>query len=237
MKLDKVTKAKSQRDEANVKRWYDDACGTALALEFIGERWALLVMRELMFGPRRFGEIRANLPGISANVLTQRLEGLEAADILVRRRLASPANVQVYELTAWGLEAAPLIRDLGHWAARSPRHDPMLFMSPASAMMSLQTLVDHARVMETHLTVAFRFPADQFVVRTGAAGVTITRGETDDAVVTFTGDTVAMRHTIYGKAPLSRDGEGGTLAVAGDLSAARAFIDLFALPAKWNAEA
>lgn len=237
MKLDKVTKTKSQRDEAITKRWYDDACGTALALEFIGERWALLVMRELMFGPRRFGEIRANLPGISANVLTQRLEGLEAADILVRRRLASPANVQVYELTAWGLEAAPLIRDLGRWAARSPRHDPMLFMSPASAMMSLQTLVDHARVTETHLTVAFRFPADRFVVRTGAAGVTITRGETDDAVVTFSGDTVAMRHTIYGKAPLSRDGEGGTLAVAGDLSAARAFIDLFALPAKWNAEA
>ena len=237
MKLDKVTKTKSQRDEAITKRWYDDACGTALALEFIGERWALLVMRELMFGPRRFGEIRANLPGISANVLTQRLEGLEAADILVRRRLASPANVQVYELTAWGLEAAPLIRDLGHWAARSPRHDPMLFMSPASAMMSLQTLVDHTRVTETDLTVAFRFPADQFVVRTGAAGVTITRGDADDAVVTFTGDTVAMRHTIYGKTPLSHDGEGGTLAVAGDLSAARAFIDLFALPAKWNAEA
>lgn len=232
MKLDKVTNAKSQRDEANVKRWYDDACGTALALEFIGERWALLVMRELMFGPRRFGEIKANLPGISANVLTQRLEGLEAADILVRRRLASPANVQVYELTPWGLEAAPLIRDLGRWAARSPRHDPMLFMSPASAMMSLQTLVDRARAAETDLTIAFHFPADQFVARTGAAGVAIARGEADDAVVTFTGDTVAMRHTIYGKAPLTRDGEGGTLAVDGDLSAARAFVDLFALPDK-----
>ena len=227
-----MTKPISLRDETIMKRWYDDACGTALALEFIGERWALLVMRELMFGPRRFGEIKANLPGISANVLTQRLEGLEAADILVRRRLASPANVQVYELTAWGLEAAPLIRDLGRWAARSPRHDPMLFMSPASAMMSLQTLVDHARVTETHLTVAFRFPTDQFVARTGAAGVTIERGETDDAVVTFTGDTMAMRHTIYGKAPLTREGEGGTLAVAGDLSAARAFVDLFALPDK-----
>lgn len=232
MKLDKVTKTKSQRDEASIKRWYDDACGTALALEFIGERWALLVMRELMFGPRRFGEIKANLPGISANVLTQRLEGLEAADILRRRRLASPANVQVYELTPWGLEAAPLIRDLGRWAARSPRHDPMLFMSPASAMMSLQTLVDHARVVETDLTVALRFPADRFVARTGAAGLTIARGETDDAVVTFTGDTVAMRHTIYGKAPLTRDGEGGTLAVDGDISAARAFVDLFALPDK-----
>ena len=232
MKLDKVTKAKSGRDEANTKRWYDDACGTALALEFIGERWALLVMRELMFGPRRFGEIKANLPGISANVLTQRLEGLEAADILMRRRLASPANVQVYELTPWGLEAGPLIRDLGRWAARSPRHDPMLFMSPASAMVSLQTLVDPVRAAQTDLTVAFRFPADRFVARTGAKGVTIVRGEADDAVVTFTGDTLAMRHTIYGKAPLTRDGAGGTLAVDGDLYAARAFVNLFALPEK-----
>lgn len=232
MKLDKVTKTKSSRDEANMKRWYDDACGTAFALEFIGERWALLVMRELMFGPRRFGEIKANLPGISANVLTQRLEGLEAADILVRRRLSSPANVQVYELTPWGLDAGPLIRDLGRWAARSPRHDPMLFMSPASAMMSLQTLVDHTRVTEVDLTVAFRFPADHFVARTGATGLTIARGETDDAVVTFTGDTMAMRHTIYGKAPLTREGEGGTLAVNGDFSAARTFVDLFALPEK-----
>ncbi|WP_338054409.1 helix-turn-helix domain-containing protein [Sphingomonas insulae] len=67
MKLEKVT-----------KRWYDDACGTALALEFVGERWSLLILRELMFGPRRFGEIRAQLAGISANILTQRLASLEA---------------------------------------------------------------------------------------------------------------------------------------------------------------
>ncbi|UVO49638.1 winged helix-turn-helix transcriptional regulator [Sphingomonas sp. SUN019] len=228
MKLEKVTDGA----EASTKRWYDDACGTALALEFVGERWSLLIMRELVFGPRRFGEIKANLPGISANVLTQRLEGLEAAGIVVRRRLPSPANVQVYELTQWGHEAAPLMRDLGRWAARSPRHDPMLFMSSASAMMSLQTLVDPERATQTELTIAFRFPADVFVVHTGAAGLTIVRGETGHPDVIFTGDTMAMRHTIYGKVPLSRDGAGGTLAVEGDLSAAQRFVDLFALPEK-----
>lgn len=228
MKLEKVT---DSADPAT-KRWYDDACGTALALEFVGERWSLLVMRELVFGPRRFGEIKANLPGISANVLTQRLEGLEAAGIVVRRRLPSPANIQVYDLTEWGHEAAPLMRDLGRWAARSPRHDPMLFMSNASAMMSLQTLVDPVRAAQTELTVAFRFPADLFVVRTGATGMTIVRGEAGHADVIFTGDTMAMRHTIYGKVPLSREGAGGTLAVDGDLSAAQRFVDLFALPEK-----
>ena len=105
--------------------------GTALALEFIGERWSLLIMRELVFGPRRFGEIRANLPGISANVLTQRLASLGDAGIVRHFRLPSPANVQVYDLTDWGRDAAPLMRDMGRWAARSPRHDRSLFMSAA----------------------------------------------------------------------------------------------------------
>lgn len=228
MKLENITTDERKPRE----RWYDDACGTALALEFVGERWSLLVMRELVFGPRRFGEIRANLPGISANVLTQRLESLEQAGIVVRRKLPSPANVQVYDLTDWGREAAPLMRDLGRWAARSPRHNPLLFMSGASAMMSLQTLVDRDRAAREDITIAFRFPGDDFVVHVGAAGVSVRRGESDAAAVTFTGDTLAMRHTIYGKVPLTEDGAGGTLAFTGDRAAAQRFIDLFSLPEK-----
>ena len=82
MKLEKITD--SQHGPS--RRRYDDACGTAHALDLVGERWALLVMRELMLGPKRFSDIRADLPGISANVLTQRLEGLEAAGVVVRRK-------------------------------------------------------------------------------------------------------------------------------------------------------
>lgn len=223
MKLDKVTEQ---------KRWYDDACGTALALEFVGERWSLLIMRELIYGPRRFGEIKANLPGISANVLTQRLESMEAAGILLRRRLPSPANVQVYELTRWGLEAAPIIQELGRWATRSRRHDPMLFFSPASAMMSLPTMMRSERSAGLAMTVAFRFPADAFVVRLADGSLDITRGEAVAADATFTGDTMAFRMTIYGKVPLSAEGANGTLAVEGDRAAAQRFVDLFALPEK-----
>src|SRR3546814_12459325 len=73
--------------QAAAKRRYDDACGTAHALDLVGERWALLVMRELMLGPKRFSDLRADLPGISANVLTQRLEGLESSGLLARRKL------------------------------------------------------------------------------------------------------------------------------------------------------
>ena len=234
MESEKLT----ERGQARRARRYDDACGTALALEFIGERWSLLIMRELVYGPRRFGEIRANLPGISANVLTQRLESLEEAGIVRRCRLPSPANVQVYDLTDWGRDAAPLMRDLGRWAARSPRHDRSLFMSAASAMMSLQALVDPARAAALPVTAAFHFPGKDFVpgedfAATVADGaVHVRRGVPEAPDLAFTGDTMALRRTIYGKAPLARDGAGGTLAYAGETDLARAFVALFALPVR-----
>jgi len=228
MQSEKITKAASAPRE----RRYDDACGTALALEFIGERWSLLIMRELVFGPRRFGELRANLPGISANVLKQRLESLEDAGIVRRIRLPSPANVQVYDLTAWGREASPLMRAMGRWAARSPRHDPRLFMSAASAMMSLQALVDSTRAAELSVSVAFHFPGEDFIATVTGGEILVNRGVMDAPDLAFTGDTMAMRRTIYGKAPLARDGAGGTLAFAGEADLAQSFVDLFALPTK-----
>ena len=228
MKSEKITERRSAPGE----RRYDDACGTALALEFIGERWSLLIMRELVFGPRRFGELRANLPGISANVLTQRLESLEGVGIVLRYRLPSPANVQVYDVTDWGREAAPLMRDLGRWAARSPRHDPSLFMSAASAMMSLQALVDHARANALPVSVAFHFPGEDFVATVTGGEILVRRGTMLGPDLAFTGDTMAMRRTIYGKAMLTRDGVDGTLAFTGDFELARSFVDLFHLPDK-----
>ena len=134
MQSEKITK--------DDKRRYEDACGLAHALELIGERWALLVLRELMFGARRFSELKADLPGISANVLTQRLAELEQRGLVRKTRLPPPASVQVYEATSWGLEAAPVIGQMGKWAARSPLHDPTLPISHVSVMLSLQTMID-----------------------------------------------------------------------------------------------
>src|SRR5690349_20210304 len=98
-----------------------------------------------MFGPRRFNELRESLPGISANVLGQRLEGLEAEGILVRRQLPSPANAQVYELTPWGYESEPIFQTMGRWAARSPTHDPRLPLSSVSLLLSFRTMIDAKR--------------------------------------------------------------------------------------------
>ncbi|GGB27847.1 transcriptional regulator [Sphingomonas metalli] len=222
MKLEKVT-------EGTTKRRYDDACGTALALEFLGERWSMLVLRELMFGPRRFGAIKANLPGISANVLTQRLEAMEAAGILIRRKLAHPANVPVYELTRWGYEAEPIVQVMGRWAARSRRHDPFAFMSTASAMQSLLALVDRAGLADWRATIGFRFPDDGFLLRIAEGDMTIARVEEPVADTVFSGDTMAMRRTIYGKQGLDAE---GLLGLRGDPEVARRFVDLFRLPEK-----
>src|SRR5215210_4378763 len=137
-------------------RQYHDACGAAHALDLVGERWALLVMRELMLGPKRFSDLRASLPGISANVLTQRLEGLESAGVLTRRKLPPPAAAQVYELTPWGYEGEPVILALGRWAVRSPQHDPSLPLSAVSLMLSFRAMFDPQRAGDVRADVGFR---------------------------------------------------------------------------------
>ena len=223
MKSEKVT-------STSRGRWYDDACGTALALEFVGERWSLLILRELMFGPRRFGEIRAHLPGISANVLTQRLAGLAEVGALVRRRLPSSATVQVYELTPWGLEAEPILQEMGRWATRSARHDPTLYLSPASAMMSLRTMIDRAGARGMAMTVAFRFPDDAFVATIADGGIVIHRGEDVAADVAFTTDPSTLAAVVYGKVPVADLEQAGMLSLTGDRVGAARFIDLFHLP-------
>ena len=227
MKLEKISK----NDEPIPKRWYDDACGAALALEFVGERWSLLVMRELMLGPRRFSELKADLTGISANVLTQRLEGLERSGIVRRRKLPAPASVQVYELTEWGLEAEPIFQEMGRWAVRSPLHDPMRPLSAVSAMLSLRTMIRPDR-QPLSMTVAFRFPGNAFIGRLTPQGLEVERGDAVDAEVTFDTDTTTFVGLVYGKRPFKQAEEEGRRRLAGDRRLARRFVDCFALPDK-----
>src|SRR3954471_10523999 len=101
-------------------RTYGDGCGIAHALDRIGERWALMIVRELVLGPKRFTDLRAGLPNASPNVLSQRLRELEQAGVVRRRKLPPPAASKVYELTEWGMELESVIVRLGRWGARSP---------------------------------------------------------------------------------------------------------------------
>jgi DNA-binding HxlR family transcriptional regulator len=231
MKLEKVT--------SEVRRRYEDACGTAHALDLIGERWSMLVMRELMLGPRRFGDLRASLPGLSANVLTQRLEGLEGAGILRRRRLAPPASVQVYELTDWGLEAEPIIRGLGRWAARSPLHDPTLPLSAVSLILSLRTMFDADKAADgaagVAVTLGLRFGEEVFTVRVRDGRLEADRGEATAPDVTVSGRPDAFAGLIYGFLDLKTLERECALTVGGDRDALARFTALWALPPKAEA--
>ena len=225
MQSEKVTK----RPNPEAKRTYDDACGLAHALDLIGERWAMLILRELAYGGRRFSELKSDLPGISANVLTQRLGELEARALVRRLRLPPPASVQVYEATDWALEAAPLIGRLGKWAARSPRHDPTLPLSQASIMLSMQTMIDPTRSQGVSGRFGFRFGEAGYVAELRDGAIAVVREQPADCDVTFTGSPEALAAVIYGGAPLD------TLAVEGDRALAERYVRLFPLPEKIHA--
>ena len=215
-----------------VRRSYADACGAAFALDLVGERWALLVMRELMLGPKRFSDLRADLPGISANVLTQRLEGLEESGVLLRRRLPPPAAAQVYELTPWGYEAEPIFQALGRWAVRSPRHDPTLAFSAVSMFLSFRTMIDPARAVGLDARIGFRLAGQDYVARIAGGGITIAREPIGDADLLFEGAPSAIAALVYAGAPLAQLESDGALRVTGDRALLERFRTLFRLPSK-----
>ena len=227
MELENITESPSPS-----RRRYDDACGTAHALDLIGERWALLVMRELMLGPKRFSDIRADLPGISANVLTQRLEGLERSGLVVRRRLPPPASTQVYALTDWGYEAEPIVQSLGRWAARSPAHDPTLPLSGTSLILSFRTMFDPERAKGLQYSVGLRVGAETFVARVSGDRLEAGRGDPTGADLILSGPAPAIAGFVYGGVPLEQLEAEGVLTVEGDRRLASAFADLFNLPPK-----
>jgi DNA-binding HxlR family transcriptional regulator len=108
---------------------YDQYCPVAHALDLVGERWTLLIVRELLHGPKRYTDLAGDLPGIGTNILATRLRDLEACGIVAKRRLPPPAASQVYELTEYGAGLRAVMRSLALWGARSlgPPTQPELF--------------------------------------------------------------------------------------------------------------
>jgi len=222
VQLEKITKSRQNEE----KRRYEDACGLAHAMELLGERWAMLVLRELAYGPRRFSELKADLKGISANVLAQRLTELERRSLVRKTKLAPPASIQVYEATEWGLEVVPLIASLGRWAARSPWHNPTLQMSHVSVIMSLQTLLSPGLAEGLDARIGLRFGDVSYVTRLHDGRLDVERGPVQDCDVVFSGTTSDIAAVIHGGAPLEM------IDVEGDMELAKRFPTLFPLPPK-----
>lgn len=175
---------------------------------------------------------RAGLPGISANVLTQRLAGLEAAGVLVRRKLPPAAAAQVYELTEWGCESEPIFQALGRWAARSTTHDPSLPLSAVSLLLSLRTMLDAPRAEGNDARIGFRLGEETFTGHLADGRIEFARGTLDDADVIFTGAPPVLAAAIYGGQALGALEQAGALRVEGDRVLAERFVTFFPLPPK-----
>ena len=203
-------------------------------MELIGERWSLLIVRELMLGARRFSDIRGSLPGISAKVLTERLTSLEEAGVLARTVLPPPGKAQVYELTPWGYSAEPLIQELGRWAAQSSAHDPTLPLSPVSLMLSMRTMVQHNRLAQfARRRIGFAIGDQEFIAEPTMRELPIQRESVRHSDAVFRApDAAIIAGGIYAGVPWDELERNAGLKIEGNRDLALRFVSLFRLPPK-----
>jgi DNA-binding HxlR family transcriptional regulator/putative sterol carrier protein len=187
-------------------------------------------VRELVLGPKRFTDLRAGLPGISPNVLTQRLEELERASVVRRRKLPPPAGAWVYELTDWGLELELAIMALGRWAARSPTLSQGASIGGDALILSFRTMFDSKAAAGLKATYELRFGDDRFRAEIAGGRIEIARGSADrpDAIVSADSNTLAA--LVYGGRKLADALRSKDLRVEGDKAAVKRFLTLFPLP-------
>lgn len=185
------------------KREYGEACPVAHSLDIVGDRWALLVVRELRLGPKRFSDLQASLPRAGPNVLAARLRELTKKGVIVRRRLPPPAGTWVYQLTEWGTQLEPVFQALAEWGMRSPVVNREGRLSADSVMLAVRSFF-RASDQPWTATYEFRLGADVYRVRVvDGRLVELTRGEVagqPDARIE--GDRMAVHELIEsGTAP------------------------------------
>jgi DNA-binding HxlR family transcriptional regulator/putative sterol carrier protein len=212
------------------RRKYDDGCAIAQALDVVGERWALLVVRELVLGPKRFTDLLAGLHGVSSDVLTQRLRDLSEAGVVRRRRLAPPASSWVYELTEWGAELEEIILELAHWVHKSPLMRYDLPLGADSLMLSLKTRFDPPAADGVDATVAMHLGEAHFRVRIGGGQLAIERGDADSADAIFDTDEATLLWLLSPDGSVDEALASGQLRLTGDKAVAQEFKGLFPMP-------
>jgi DNA-binding HxlR family transcriptional regulator len=208
------------------KRSYGEACAMAHALDLVGERWALHVVRELLLGPKRFTDLRAGITHVSPNVLSERLRELESSGVVSKRRIGPPVSAQVYELTEWGRELEPAVQALGRWGARSPHHQPGCGMSIDSHVMAMRTMFDPQQASDLDATLELRLGADVFCARVTGGEFSIERKEGADPDVTVETEAATLAGLLWGGLPPSE----ADVTITGDHAVFERFLVLFPLP-------
>ena len=213
------------------KRTYGDACGIARALDVLGERWALMTVRELLLGPKRFTDLRAGLPHLSADVLAQRLRDLEAAGVVSRRTIPPPAAAKVYELTASGRALEPALVELGRWGGTyGPPPRSECGMSLDSHILSLQTLFDPELAGDFEATVQLRIDDQHFRAVISDGALEVERGQTSVPDAAISTDPGTLIDVLHGHVDLDDAVAAGDLEITGDEKVASRFLSLAPLP-------
>ncbi len=203
---------------------YDEGCLAAHALNLIGDRWALLVVRELMFAPKRFQMIRAGLPGVTASVLTGRLGQLVQAGVVDHDE-----RLGIYALTEAGRGLLPVLEALCRWALTVPGHDPSRFISPSALMISMGVNLVTGLAGGREALAGFDCGSEAFEMRLTEGRLQTTAVVRPDAPFVLRGSGNALAVAVYGTVPLPALVSRGVVDAEGDTAAAEDFLALFRL--------
>ena len=206
------------------RRNHDDGCGIAHASDLLGQRWALLVVRELLLGPKRFTDLRAGIPDISPNVLGQRLRELEESGIVRRRKLAPPAAVQVYELSDWGRQLEPAVLALGRWASASPAFPQGAEMGPDSLVLALKSGSVPAKAGGLDATYELWLAEIPFRLRLADGELDAARGEAETPNAVIRSDPNVIAGIVFGGNRLEEAVESGDVQIDGSRRAVNALF-------------
>jgi len=168
------------------RREYDQSCSLACALDRIGERWSLLIVRELALGPLRFSDIARNVGKAPTDVLTKRLRDLERHGIVERRALGLPAGGVAYELTGIGRDLERPMLELGRWGMHFERADDVADLPPTSLANAVRVIVQAPH--DARMTVGLRSGGQDYALRIEDGWIAAARGAAEDPEVTLAGD-------------------------------------------------
>src|SRR5215213_1863398 len=211
-------------------RRYGDACGAAQGLDLMGERWTLLLVRELLLGPKRFTDLRKGLPGISTNILADRLETLEVSGVARRHTLPPPAASKVYELTDWGRELGPVVEAIGRWGARSPWRSGEDEIGVDGLMVSFRTMFVPEAAGDLEASYEIVLGDQGFGLEVEDGSIRVYRGAPADPDARIGTDVETLGAFVYEGRDLDEALRAGEVEVGGDRSAVERLTGLFALP-------
>jgi DNA-binding HxlR family transcriptional regulator len=214
----------------NAPRQYDERCPVAHSLDLVGRRWALLVIRELLLGPKRFSDLRASLPNVAPDILSRRLRELEQTGVVQRRKLPPPAGSRVYELTSWGRGLEPAVIALARWGISSPHLRPDAPVGADSIMLGVRTFFDQTRAPGLRGSYRVVLGEAVFTALIDDDGIRVHRREDPDVDASLSTDPETLAALVDGSETLAAAIESGRAAVEGEPAAMTELLEAVRLP-------